>query len=241
VGAKPSSDTTIRPVERPALGRRERKKRQTRELIAETARRLFVEYGFEHVTISDIARQADVSETTVFNHFRTKEDLVYWRMTDFEDEMLETIRDRRAGESILAAFGRFALTPRGLLAQTNPQVVEHLALVTRMITDSPALLAREQHIFDRYTASLAALLALETDAKPDDVAPWVAANALVGIHRALTDYTRTLITGGARHPALARAVRAQGRRAIATLEQGLGRYGVRRTPASTPEDNGGKS
>ena len=213
------------------VGRRERKKSQTRDLIAETARRLFAERGFDGVSVAEIARQADVSETTVFNHFRTKEDLVYWRMNTFEGELLDAIRQRRSGESILTAFGRFVLSPRGLLAQTDADAVEQLARLTRMITESPALLAREHQIMERYTDSLAALLADATRARPGDVAPWVAANALMGIHRALLDYTRSQIAAGKRNPALGRAVRAQGRHALATLERGLGDYGVKRMPA----------
>src|SRR5919197_6500938 len=102
------------------VGLRERKKRQTREAIAETARRLFSERGFERVTVAEIARAAGVAEKTVFNYFPTKEDLVYWRLESFEDELLETIRGRQPGESILAAFGRFVLTRRGLLAERDP-------------------------------------------------------------------------------------------------------------------------
>jgi len=217
------------------LGRRERKKNQTRELIAETARRLFAERGFDHVSIAEIARQADVSETTVFNHFRTKEDLVYWRMDTFEDELVGAIRRRAFGESILTAFGRFVLAPRGLLAESDPDAVEQLAGLTRMITASPALLAREHEIMARYTESLAALVADETRARPGDVAPWVAANALMGVHQALLAYTRAQIVAGTRNPALARAVRTQGRDALATLERGLGDYGVHLT-TGTEED-----
>src|SRR5205823_5438943 len=98
------------------LGLRERKKQQTRRLIADTARRLFAERGFERVTVADVAREADVSEGTVFNYFPTKEDLVYERMEAFEQEMLDAIRDRSPDESRLAAFGRFVLQPRGFLA-----------------------------------------------------------------------------------------------------------------------------
>ena len=58
------------------LGLRERKKLRTRQLIAETAMRLFVERGFDAVPVAAVARAAEVSEATVFNYFPTKEDLV---------------------------------------------------------------------------------------------------------------------------------------------------------------------
>src|SRR6266487_4314833 len=127
-------------------GLRERKKQQTWGLIAQTAHRLFQEHGFDAVTVADVAEEADVSRKTVFNYFPTKEDLFYWRLEQFEEDLLEAIRERTPGESILAAFGRFVLTRRGLLAQQDPDAVERLAELTRMIMESPALLARERQI-----------------------------------------------------------------------------------------------
>jgi AcrR family transcriptional regulator len=206
---------------------RERKKEQTRRLIAETARRLFAERGFDAVTVAEVAREADVSQATVFNYFPTKEDLFYSGLEAFEEALLSAIRNREPNESVLDAFGRFVLEPRGLLAATQPEAVEHLAAITRTITDSRALLAREQRIFDRYTASLGVLIAEETGAGPDDVEPRVAATALLGVHRALIDYTRSQINAGVRNPQLARRVRAQGRKALALLERGLGDYAVK--------------
>jgi AcrR family transcriptional regulator len=215
---------TVASSEKPGL--RERKKQRTRELIAETAMRLFLKRGFDGVTVAEVARAAEVSEKTVFNYFPTKEDLVYWRLETFEDELLSTIRDRKAGESVLAAYERFVLQRRGLLAEQDPEAAERLAAGTRMITESPALLARERQIFERYTDSLAALIGEQTGAAADDVEPRVVANALMGVHRALVDYTRKRIVAGGRNPRLAREVRTQGKRALAALERGLGRYGV---------------
>jgi AcrR family transcriptional regulator len=56
---------------------RKRKKRRTRALIADTARRLFFERGFEATTVSEVARAAEVAEQMVFNYFSTREDLFY--------------------------------------------------------------------------------------------------------------------------------------------------------------------
>ena len=211
-----------------ATGLRERKKQQTRELIAQTARRLFLERGFDHVPVAEIARAADVSEKTVFNYYTRKEDLVYFQLEAFEEELLAAVRDRAPGESVLDAFSRFVLQRRGLLAESDPEAAERLAALTRMITESPALLTREREIFERYTDSLAQLLARETGAAPDDVEPRVVANALMGVHRALVDFTRRRIVAGERNPRLHRQVRAQGRRALARLERGLEGYGERR-------------
>jgi AcrR family transcriptional regulator len=208
-------------------GLRERKKQQTRERIAETARRAFAERGFERVTVAEIARAAEVSEQTVFNYFPTKEDLVYWRLGAFEARLLAAIRDRAPGESLLAAFGRFVLNQSGLLGDPGPEAQEQLAALTRMIVASPALLAREQQIFAGYTASLAELIAGEQGVSDGDVEPWVAANALMGLHRGLVAFTRGRVADGARHPRLAREVRAQAERALGLLEGGLGDYGAR--------------
>ncbi len=206
------------------LGLRERKKQRTLELIAETARELFAERGFEGVTVAEIARAADVSQQTVFNYFPRKEDLVYWRLGSFEEELLQTIRDRAPGEAALAAFGRFVLTQRGLLGRQDPEAREKLVGLTRTIVQSPALQAREAQVLAGYTASLAALLAEETGADADDLRPWVAANAMMGAHRALIDYTRRRIVAGELGPRLQRDVRARAEAALALLEDGLGGY-----------------
>jgi AcrR family transcriptional regulator len=212
------------------LGLRERKKQRTRQLIADTARRLFAQRGFEAVPVSEIAREAEVSEATVFNYFPTKEDLFYHRLEAFEDEMLQSIRDRQPGESVISAFGRFVTTPRGLLAARDSEQVEHLAAITRVITDSPALLAREQQIYATYTDALAKLLATETGASPGDPAPWVVARSLIGLHQAAVDYSRREILAGTRNPTLARRVRRQIEQALELLAGGLADYGTRTTP-----------
>lgn len=216
------------------LGLRERKKQRTRQVIAETARRLFTERGFEAVTVSEVARAADVSTQTVFNYFPTKEDLVYWRLGSFEEELLATIRDRPAGEPVIDAFRRFLLAQRGLLGQADPEAREHLVALTRMILDSPALQAREQQILSGYTASLAALIAAEQGEPPEGVVPWVAANAMMGVHRSLIGYTRRRVLDGGAQGRIADDVRAQAERAFALLAEGLGRYGGRDAPTRGP-------
>jgi AcrR family transcriptional regulator len=210
-------------------GLRERKKQQTRDLIAETARGLFAERGFEAVTVAEIARAADVSEKTVFNYFQTKEDLFYSRLEAFEEELLTAIRERAAGETVLGAFRRFVLDPGGVFAmQSGGDATERLRTITRVITQSPALLARERQVFARYTESLAALLAEETGAGTDDVEPRVVASALLGVHRSLIEFVRRRVAAGAGAPEIAAELPTQAERALALLEGGLGEFGIRR-------------
>jgi AcrR family transcriptional regulator len=209
------------------LGLRERKKRKTRELIAETARQLFAERGFEQVTVTEIAREAEVSPATVFNYFPTKEDLFYSRLEAFEDELLTAIRERAAGQSVVDAFAGFLLGQGGVLTMDAPEADEQLRTITRIITESPALLARERQVFDRYAQTLAALLAEETGAEPDDSVPRVVANALLGLHRALIDQVRREALAGTPAAEIRDGVRAGAERAIAQLTQGLAGYGVR--------------
>ena len=208
------------------LGLRERKKLRTRQLITETATRLFVERGFDAVPVAAIARAAEVSEATVFNYFPTKEDLVYRGMEVFEDELLAAVRDRPAGESIVAAFGRFVLQPRGFLSAPDEVSARFLIAVSKMIADSPALRARERDILDRYTDSLAALIAEDTAAEPGDLRPWVVARALIGTHQSLIQLVRQRLTKGPVKAAeVAREVVTRGRETLALLEQGLAGYG----------------
>ena len=126
----------------------------------------------------EIAREADVSEKTVFNYFPTKEDLFYSRLEAFEDELLEAIRGRPRGQSIVAAFADFLLAQRGVFALAasgdNEAATQQLNEITRVITESPALLARERQVFGRYAEALGALIASETGA-PADAEPHAAA------------------------------------------------------------------
>jgi AcrR family transcriptional regulator len=212
-------------------GLRERKKQQTRQVIADTARRLFAERGFDAVTVAEVAREADVSEKTVFNYFPTKEDLFYSRLEAFEEELLEAIREREPGESVLAAFRGFLLKPRGVFAMEAPggdaEATRQAQTVTRVITESPALLARERQVFDRYAEAMAILLADETGSAANDVEPRAVANALVGVHRALIEYSRERVLAGVRASRVGRELRARAREAFAQLESGLGEYAVK--------------
>jgi len=236
------------------MGLRELKKEQTRQLIADTAWRLFADRGFDRVTVAEIAREAQVAEATVFNYFPTKEDLFYWRLEAFGTRLADAVSARPAGEPVLAAFRRALMDEGGLLTQVEAGDAEALArlrTVSRMIADSPALLAREQQAITRNAAAVAALLAAEaatpaatgtsaatgtrggsgTPAEAgtpaDDLRPQVAANALLGMHRALIDYVRRRVLADDEPRGLAADIRRLTTEAFTLLERGLRDYAAK--------------
>jgi AcrR family transcriptional regulator len=207
------------------LGLRARKKEQTRRVIGDAAARLFADRGFDAVTVADVARAADVSEGTVFNYFPTKEDLFYDQMEVFETSLLDAVRARPAGESVLSAFRSFVLArSRGLEEDERATVI---AKAARLIAASPALQAREREIVARSTHALADLIAAETRATGADVQPWVVANALMGVQRALSEQVRAAALAGRRGPSLAGEVRSAAKRGFSRLEHGLADYAVK--------------
>lgn len=210
---------------------RELKKERTRQLIADAAWRLFAERGFERVTVAEVAREAEVAEATVFNYFPTKEDLFYARLEDFGERLVEAVAGRPAGETALAAVRKHLLQQGGLLAQvdaSDPEALERLRTVNRVIAASPALQAREQQAIARYADALAALLANELRAAPDDIRPRVAANALMAVQRTLIDYVRERVLSEIEGTHLAADVRRLAKRGFTLLEQGLGDYAAKK-------------
>lgn len=207
------------------IGRRERKKQLTRQLIRDAALALFAKRGFDAVTVAEIAREADVSEATVFNHFPTKEDLVFGHIDNFEQRLLDAVRDRPPGQSALTAYADFVLSIRELIEKHD--AVERIDTYTRLVAGSPALLRREHEVFAHHTAALAGLLADETDARAGDLTPWVVAYALIGLHRSILDYVRQQAVAGRKAPNTTRSIRNQLHRAVTQLEQGLGNYAIK--------------
>jgi AcrR family transcriptional regulator len=91
------------------VGLRERKKARTRRVIADAAARLFAERGYEQVAVADVAREAEVSEQTVYNYFQTKEQLVTDLHQHFQEELDRRIRGREPGTSPAAAIRELVL------------------------------------------------------------------------------------------------------------------------------------
>jgi AcrR family transcriptional regulator len=208
-----------------AEGLRERRKQRTRQLIVETAWRLFAERGFERVTVAEVARAAEVAEATVFNYFGTKEALVFQGMEVFEAALLEAVRNREPGQTPVAALGRF-LRDQGRAA-LDPGIGDVIATSARVVEASPALRVREAEILDGHARALARLLAQDTGAGPHDPEPLAAAHALIGVHRTILRSTRQAALAGLRGDRLAERVQDDIARAITVVARGLHDYGRR--------------
>jgi AcrR family transcriptional regulator len=142
----------------------------------------------------------------------------------FDAVLVRTVREREPGRSVLAAVSGFLLEQRGLLGAGDRESHARLVTVNRIIADSPSLLARERQIYDRYTRTLAALIAEQRGVDSDDTESWVVANAIVGVHRGLVEYVRRNALAGRTGSSLARRVRAEAERALAVLGRGLAGY-----------------
>jgi len=90
-------------------GLRELKKERTRRHISDTAARLFAERGYEHVAVTDVAREAEVAEQTVYNYFPTKEQLVTDRDQPVQERLSDLIRSRPPGITAAAAVRDYVL------------------------------------------------------------------------------------------------------------------------------------
>jgi AcrR family transcriptional regulator len=204
------------------IGLRERKKQRMREEISTAALRLFAERGFDDVTIAEIADAADISQKTVFNYFPTKEDLVYSREEEVERQLREAIEDRKRGQTVVDGMRRFLFDVFSRLGDKGaPEAIGSRA---RIIAASPALQARERAVFEEITRLLAELIA----EKEGDPRAYVAANALVGVNRALLESARRKVLAGRRGKRLVDEVLAEMDESLALLARGLGNYGKKR-------------
>ncbi|SDI28286.1 TetR/AcrR family transcriptional regulator [Nonomuraea jiangxiensis] len=176
-------------------GLRERKKRQTRQRISDVAIGLFVERGFEHVTIAEVADAAEVSVNTVYNYFQSKEDLVLPPEEASPERLADFVRQRAAGESAaVAVLARLRAEVRG--RERRVGLSAGFGRVLEMMRAAPTLTARLDELGHQMTDALAAVLAEETGAAPDDPLPRVVAWHLGCLHAlVLTEIARRTAAG----------------------------------------------
>ncbi|MCU7722233.1 TetR/AcrR family transcriptional regulator [Actinoplanes sp. KI2] len=146
-------------------GLRDRKKARTRRLIAETAARLFAERGYEQVTVSEIARAAEVAEQTLYNYFPTKEQLVTDREQQIQQQLIDLIRARPAGISPAVAIRDFVLQTVSAIRDMPPENARgnlgYLAAI------SPAVNRLALEMTDRQAAALTTVISETSPIAPE--------------------------------------------------------------------------
>lgn len=167
-----------------AEGLRERKKRQARQHISDVATGLFLERGFDEVTIAEIAEAADVSVNTVYNYFQAKEDLFLDRAKGSVARLSRFVRARDEGESAAAAVLRELRTE---VEAVSPQVglFEGYDRFMKVVEAAAGLRARLGHMNQLSLELLEETLRAETGAGPDDPMPSLMAGQIGWAHTTL--------------------------------------------------------
>jgi AcrR family transcriptional regulator len=139
-------------------GLRERKKEATRQAISDVATELFLERGFDNVSVAEIAEAAEVSRMTVFNYFPRKEDLFFDREEESRQMLRAAFAERRSGEAPMVTLRKLVLS---LADRAHPfaKFTDGTAKFWRTVAESPALSARAREMRDEFIDDLATVLA----------------------------------------------------------------------------------
>jgi AcrR family transcriptional regulator len=167
----------------PVPGLRERKKVRTRQAIRTAAYKLFAEQGYDATPVDRIAAAAEVSPSTVFRYFPTKEDIV---LTDeYDDDMAEALRNRPADEPPLVSL-RHVLHEVLRHALDDPQMREEMVWREELVRDVPAIRARAHESMSATGRLLGGILAERTGRPADDLEVRIFTTAVFGaLHETL--------------------------------------------------------
>ena len=165
------------------LGLRERKKLKTRRAIRAAAFSRFTAQGYEGTTVDQIAADAEVSPSTFFRYFPTKEDLI---ITDDYDPIMEAeLRSRPAEESILESLLKAMILPlRTILAEERDEMLMRVQLLLA----NPAVRARSLVELNRSRDMLLRVFAERTGRPQQDLALRVQIAAMLAASSETVEY-----------------------------------------------------
>src|SRR5690606_10809984 len=138
-----------------AAGRRERKKAATRAAILDAAISLFLERGFDGVSVREIADKADVSPKTVFTHFPQKEALVFSDEDERHERLVAAVRDRAPGTTISEALKAHYLSEIAAM-RSGPQ-----RQILALMEETPALIDYAEKMWFRHEDALVSVITEE--------------------------------------------------------------------------------
>jgi AcrR family transcriptional regulator len=164
------------PDSRPKAGLRERKKARTRAEIQRQALRLFRERGYEGTTVGRIAEAAEVSESTFFRYFPTKEDVVLW--DEFDPLIFEAFQ---AQPPELGAIGALRNAIRDVMARASAAEGAELRERLELLLSVPPLRATLVDRIGGPMRLLAEAVAKRAGRRPDEPAVRAVAGAVMGV------------------------------------------------------------
>jgi len=159
-----------------AIGLRERKKLRTRALIQKEALRLFLEKGFEATTIEEIAEAAEISPSTFFNYFPTKEEVVF--QDELDPLILAAFNAQPEGTHPIRALRDSMKTVFGQLTAEQDNVMRQRI---SLMSSTPALRSAMLTQFADLVDQIAELMAGRVGREPTDFAIRNLAGALLGV------------------------------------------------------------
>ncbi len=157
-------------------GLRERNRLRTREEIKAAALRLINEQGYAATTVDQIAKAADVSPSTFFRYFPTKEDAVL--TDDYDEAMIESFRNQPPDIPVLEAFRR---SIRQIFGNVSDEDTRTELIRMRTIFEVPELRDRMLGTLAENIRMMAELVAERTGRSPNDPAVMHLAGAVVGV------------------------------------------------------------
>jgi AcrR family transcriptional regulator len=198
-------------------GLRDLKKARTRRLIAGTAARLFAERGFERVTVSEIARAAEVAEQTLYNYFPTKEQLVTDREQQIQQDLSDLIRSRPAGTGPAAAIRDYVLAVVSAIRDMPPENAK--GTLGCLAAISPAVHRLALELTDRQATALATAIS-ETSSIPPEIAR-LRGIALAGVFQIIIGESGRRARDGQSPAEISDALRPQVENVLAELDRWL--------------------
>jgi AcrR family transcriptional regulator len=199
------------------VGLRERKKQRTRQAIVDVGTDLFVRQGYQQTTLAQIAEAADVSQSTFFNYFATKVDVVFCLFDAVIESARRRIAERPEGEPAIHAIAAWLTEELESVEQPYAGAIRRFPAI---ISSAPELLAEERLRQARLEDVLAAGFARDLGESPEGVrARVLAAIALRGMLEAWAAWFEKHATDADLH--LSEALEAKAEYVIAALERGL--------------------
>jgi AcrR family transcriptional regulator len=170
------------------LGIRAQRKRATREELLQAARELFAQRGYDKVTVAEIAAGAGVSVKTLFQHFRSKEDLLLAELDQTHERLLNALRERETGESPVDALVAW------MSSEIENSPLDGMERWERTVGNSPAVAALRRRLYEQWEIAIARLLADEAnEARPTPRTRLLAAELVAILRVTSSDEVRDFV------------------------------------------------